>query len=168
MLLFLDIDETLNSAEGYKKLADELKSIGVERNSFNDSRTSLIFKRFIGIGDDESLRKLSLMIDEYKIDNIVISSTWRHLGLSFIKFMLYLRGFKNIAKLITDKTICLETCDLSVCEIRKNEILEYVKTNNIKDYLILDDFKIDIPGHYLAKDDSYTTPLKLNSAFKVM
>ncbi len=174
MTLFLDIDETLNSAEGYTKLADKLRNIGIERHSFNDKRTSLIFKRFIGIGDDESLEKLSLMIGEYKIDNIVISSSWRHFGLPFIKFMLYLRGFENIASLITDVTPYYEDLfkhtdfNVTLSEMRKIEILKYVELHNVNDYIILDDIKIDLPGHYLIKDDEYRTPIGFNSKFKLL
>ncbi len=170
MTLFLDIDDTLNNVEGYLELQKELNDLDIKGDAFKNSEYSLIFEGFISIGCQESLEKLNQMIDEYKIDNIVMCSSWKNLGIQFIKFMFYLRGFKNVASLITDATPNLEAkyMHATSAEIRTQEILEYVKIHNIGDYIILDDMPIDIPNHYLVKLDSYKTPIGLDSKFELL
>lgn len=167
--LFLDIDETLNSPEGYNELKSKsivFKNISPEElklNGYIDWINKNTFKRdYIKISDEDSLVALEHTVEKFEIDNIVISSSWRldH-SVDYIKFLFRIRGFKYW-EIINNSTPSLESeLDLlSFSEIRKREILEYVDKNNISEYYILDDIKCYINGHYLDNIKGWEKPLK--------
>lgn len=168
-ILFLDIDETLNSPEGYKELKSKpiiFKNISIKElklNRYNDWINKNTFNGdYIKISDEDSLVALEQVVEAFEIDNIVISSTWRlNHGVDYIKFLFRIRGFKYW-EIINDKTPSLEH-ELGVLpfsEVRKNEIQEYVNKNNIVEYYILDDMECCIPGHYLINTKGWQTPIK--------
>lgn len=168
-ILFLDIDETLNSLEGYNVLKSKpiiFKNISLKElksNRYSDWVNNNTFKRdYIKISDEDSLVALEQVVEKFEIDNIVISSTWRlNHSVDYIKFLFRIRGFKYW-EIINDKTSSLEH-ELgfsSFSEVRKNEIQEYVNKNNIVEYYILDDMECYIPGHYLINTKGWQTPIK--------
>jgi hypothetical protein len=114
--------------------------LNTERYQSSEEYSSCIFEREVVLHFLGWLRKLK----DYKI---VISSSWKIEGVEKIKEWLNPYGFP------VDKIVGVT----SNLKSRDEEILEFVNENEIKDYLVIDDYEYElkgIPRDKLALTDS--------------
>lgn len=143
--LFLDIDGVLNSCDSDGRFGKNGYSKFKELFNFTeDDETRILMTHLVNINIERCVT-LQILLKIYNVNNIVICSSWKKVfSLDYIKIFFIAKGFPDIADLITDQTQNLNSEGIFID--RDNEILEYIKTNKIKDYYILDDevFNIEI------------------------
>ena len=105
LIVFLDFDGVINFSNNSKDMYGDI---------FDDTAMSLLYS----------------ISDKY-----VISSSWKCLGINYIKRMWNYRNYSGDILGITDDLIF---------EDRNAEINKYIKDNNIENYIVLDDIVLTV------------------------
>ena len=146
MYIFLDFDGVLYTSTYNLLLNSEHKK---EKDKFG-----YLF-------DPKCVQNFNTLIDYCDDDvKIVISSTWRQNGLDFLIELFKYRGING--KIIGMTPLgTIDKLFFSRCE----EISSYIKTNNVKDYIIIDD---NISVNDFCYKDVYQTTMKNGLTDKII
>lgn len=147
-ILFLDIDGVLNSLDNMNSQALSCKSL---------SDTLKIKDEYGRLFDDRCVNWLRYIVDRTEC-KIVVSSSWRLMGLSNLQTMWEMRDLpgeivgstpNDASEYIINKYASGDT------EIARGyEIQEYIDANNIKTYCIVDDDDDMLPHQKFVKTNS--------------
>ena len=128
-IIFLDIDGCLNSELYYRKRGH------IKHEELND------IKSHAEDIDPEAIELLNDFIDKTKCE-IVISSTWRNLGVKFLQQVFEVKGFKH--KILDTTPYGCTGC------LRGNEILQWIKNNE----KLLGKYYSEFNSYVIFDDDS--------------
>ena len=141
MITFLDIDGVLNSHKPYNN-----GYCGIESDK-------------VGI--------LNNLIRKHNL-RFVISSAWRYL---ILNKSMTIRGFENLLLThglnVYNRILDHTRQDQHPYEPRENVISDYITEKQIKEYIILDDMKLELPNYYQVKRGLNTTDeININKLIK--
>lgn len=134
-IIFLDIDGVLNNyclTEPFIRFDKSIATITKGTDGFEG---------LLGM-DSEKVQLLNYIMEEIKDWKIVISSSWSY---DFEKECRTQRAFKYFGFKYIDKIILKTSKEL---DGRGNQILQWVDTNNIKNFITIEDEPWDINGNH--------------------
>jgi hypothetical protein len=128
--IFLDIDGVLNSEEYY-----------IHRQKDWSGKFKFSYDL-----DEIAIQRLNKIIENTKI-NIVLSSTWRLFQINEVINSLKYKGFKYDIEYVTT----------FIPMDRGLQILKFIKNNNVKDYIVIDDDDFDIKAYIPTENFVHTS-----------
>ena len=155
--LFLDVDGVLNSNNPKDLIKMYSPDHHYYQQFFNKHKVPSPLDH-IHMLSLTHLHRLNALVNKFKIENIVLSSSWRFMGVDNFKFLICCKGFYNIGKRIRYRTERLPrsiTKHLNSRDERYVEVLSFCKMNNIKDdeWISLDDSLIGYTNNIIDQYD---------------
>ena len=169
-IIFLDIDGVMLPFRNHQRIKADLDALRIEvAQKFNDEAFLTMNKFDIGAFcldfQPESVDYLKRLIKEFDA-RIVFSTGWRYMG---YETLLKLFKILDLDQYIIGETPRYENIDITQYDYifdqdipfmfnyyRVVEILEYVKTHDVDNYVALDDMDLSYLGnHFIYIEDGY-------------
>jgi hypothetical protein len=141
-LLFLDFDGVINGP------------------GFHVGKTkSVLFDKMVMLYHTDAVKRLNQIANEFQTD-IIISSSWRHIGLEYCRHYLYEAGIDETVPII-------DTTGRDIPYHRWREIMNWLRLHpSFTNFVILDDLEMSVLSNYHVRT-SFNTGLSEEKADEV-